>query len=65
MIDNETNKEQAVYVKVYTTCSFCLGKGEFDFTFVPKKCVSCLGTGKKENFVTIKEFKLILEHVVI
>ena len=55
--------EQVVYVKVYTTCSICLGKGEFEFSFLPKKCRNCLGTGKKESLITIEDFKKLLDSV--
>jgi len=55
--------EEKLYIKLYTNCSVCIGKGvtetsNFRNTNV---CPACKGAGKKEVFVNVEDFKKILD----
>jgi hypothetical protein len=54
--------EDKMYIKIYTNCSVCIGKGivesvSFRNTNV---CPVCKGAGKNEHLITLEEFKKML-----
>lgn len=54
--------EEKMYIKLYTNCSVCLGKGVVESASFRNTnvCPVCKGSGKKECLTTLDEFKKML-----
>jgi len=54
--------EGKLYIKLYTDCSVCIGKGVVNNSSFRNTniCPVCKGAGKKEIFVDLDEFKKML-----
>lgn len=57
--------KENLYIKTYTKCSICVGKGVIDTSSFrgTNVCPACKGAGKKEHFITLEEFKKLLSDV--
>lgn len=55
--------EEKMYIKTYTNCSICLGRGIIENSSFRNTnvCPSCKGIGKKEFFLLLEDFKNILK----
>ena len=55
--------EEKLYIKLYTDCSVCLGKGVVDNSSFRNTnvCPVCKGIGKKEFLVGLEDFKKLLK----
>jgi DnaJ-class molecular chaperone len=57
------NKTDEIFIKIYSNCAVCLGKGNVESNFRNSNiCPSCKGSGKYEQFIKINDFYKILEN---
>ena len=61
--DMNQEAEQGIYLKMYTLCSACLGKGSFVAFSRTRTCLVCKGRGDHEKLITLEELKKLLEIV--